>query len=520
MRQSGYITRRAFIGAGAVCALSLSGPSFVDNSDIARGRVFEMETGSARGIAGVLVSNGVEVTQTDADGAYELPIRDGVFVIKPAHWNLPFDVNTGAPSFSYMHRPFGSPLPLAHGGLAPTGPLPSMIDFALMRQPEPKAFTAALLADPQPSNGDELNYLRRAMDKMCARRDFAFGIALGDIASDNLSVYRDYQKQAGRLGVPLWHIPGNHDHDSDANDPMFRLETWRATFGPPTYAFEHSGALFIMLDNVTVKPGGYVGEIGPAGLTFVRNLLAFTPPETLVVVCTHIPLISSHAQDPSCITADTKALMALLVGRKSISFSGHMHTSEHHYIPAQSGMHHHQIINALSGAWWSGPFDDEGQPLSVSSDGTPHGWHELSIDGDDYHTTFVPARDEAVVRAMVPGSTNGGVAAATIETVSLLSVESGLLVNVFDGGPRTRVFVEAGGERHLLRRIHAADPYTEQLYREAGASLKYWVQAEASTHLWALDASALSASTLGDARLTIIDEFGRTSIENAPVLLS
>lgn len=519
MPPSASITRRSLLGASTLGVLSLADASFAYRLDVARGRVIQIDSGSARGIPDVLVSNGIEVTRTDADGAYELPVRDGVFVIKPAHWSLPVDVSTGAPSFSYMHRPFGSPCGLAHGGLAPTGPLPKAIDFVLTREPEPKAFTAALLADPQPSNSDELAFLRRAMDKMCGR-EFAFAIALGDIASDNLSVYAEYKKQTARLGAPVWHIPGNHDHDADATDPRFRLETWRATFGPPTYAFEHSSALFIMLDNVRVKPEGYLGEIGAAGLAFVQNLLAFTPPDKLVVVCTHIPLVSSHADDPSCATSDASALLALLAGRKAVSFSGHMHTSEHHYLPAQGGMHHHQIITALSGAWWSGPFDAGGQPLSVSSDGTPHGWHELSINGADYHTTFVPARDDAVARAILPGLSNGAAAAAMIETVNARSVQRGLLVNVFDGGPRTSVCIEVGGERHVLRRIHATDPYTEQLYREAGASLKYWVQAEASSHLWALDASALPAGALTDARLTIIDEFGLTRIANASLQLS
>jgi hypothetical protein len=40
----------------------------------------EINRGQSRGIPGVLVSNGVEVTPTDADGAYTLPVRDGVFV--------------------------------------------------------------------------------------------------------------------------------------------------------------------------------------------------------------------------------------------------------------------------------------------------------------------------------------------------------------------------------------------------------------------------------------------------------
>lgn len=518
MPLSGSITRRSLLSASASAALPLAGVTFGGHYDMARGRVLEMDAAPPRGIPGVLVSNGVEVVQTDADGAYELPIRDGVFLIKPAHWSLPLDVHTGVPSFSYMHRPFGSPPSLAHGGLAPTGQVPEAIDFVLRRHPEPKAFTAVLLADPQPSNSEEFNFLRRAMDKICSKDQFAFVIALGDIASDNLSIYDEYQRQAARLGTPVWHIPGNHDHDMDATDTRFRLETWRAKFGPPTYAFEHSGALFVMLDNVRVTPGGYKGEIGPAGLAFVRNLLAFTPRETLVVVCTHIPLTSSHADDPSCTTADTKALLSLLAGRRAVSFSGHMHTSEHHYLPTSGGIHHHQIITALSGSWWSGPFDAFGQPFSVSSDGSPYGWYELSVNGSEHYTSFVSGRDSAVARAILPNFGDADAVGAMIETVGAYSSKTDILVNVFDGGPRTKVWIEVADHRHILDRVHATDPYVIDLYRQAGKSLKYWVRPEASSHLWALAGSTLPADALAAARLTIIDEFGRIKVKDTQLV--
>ncbi len=78
-----------------------------------------------------------------------------------------------------------------------------------------------------------------------------------------------------------------------------------------------------MLDNVKPLPGGeYEGRIGQKGLAFVRNLLALTEQEKLIVVCTHIPLTSSHSHDPSCTTVDADLLLKFLHGRKAISFSG------------------------------------------------------------------------------------------------------------------------------------------------------------------------------------------------------
>ena len=48
-----------------------------------------------------------------------------------------------------------------------------------------------------------------------------------------------------------------------------------------------------------------------------------------------------------------------------VSFSGHTHTTEHHYFGAADGWngaepHHQHMLTTLSGSWWSGPFDHRG----------------------------------------------------------------------------------------------------------------------------------------------------------------
>jgi hypothetical protein len=44
-----------------------------------------------KGVAGIGVSNGREVVQTDIHGGWELPVKDesGLFVIKPANYSVP-----------------------------------------------------------------------------------------------------------------------------------------------------------------------------------------------------------------------------------------------------------------------------------------------------------------------------------------------------------------------------------------------------------------------------------------------
>ena len=84
-------------------------------------------------IAGVPVSNGVDVTTTDEEGRYELPAGDNVTlsVTQPAGWQVPVDADNFA-QFSYNHLPEGS-TDLRFGGLEPTGDVPAAVNFPMAR---------------------------------------------------------------------------------------------------------------------------------------------------------------------------------------------------------------------------------------------------------------------------------------------------------------------------------------------------------------------------------------------------
>ena len=93
-----------------------------------------------------------------------------------------------------------------------------------------------------------------------------------------------------------------------------------------------------------------------------------------------------------------------------MSFAGHLHATEHHYLGEAEGFtgpqpHHHHVLTAASGSWWSGPADHRGIPFADSVDGTPNGFHVLAVSGNRYVTRFVPAVGKAVaqLRVLVDG---------------------------------------------------------------------------------------------------------------------
>ena len=87
-----------------------------------------------KGIEGVKVTNGRDVTTTDAKGRYTLPVYEdmNVSVTQPTGWQVPVDADNFA-QFSYVHKPAGSPKDLKFGGLKPTGAVPEYVNFPMAK---------------------------------------------------------------------------------------------------------------------------------------------------------------------------------------------------------------------------------------------------------------------------------------------------------------------------------------------------------------------------------------------------
>ncbi|SFV08106.1 Calcineurin-like phosphoesterase [Methylobacterium sp. 174MFSha1.1] len=554
------LTRRTTLAGATALALAplaaraQGAPGTSQGAGQVTGVVYEDRGGRGRrgpddpGLPDVLVSNGREVVRTGADGRYTLPVGDEavIFVIKPTGFSLPTGPD-GLPLFSYIHQPAGTPpdLALRYPGIAPTGPLPASVDFGLVRRPEAGDFDVVLFTDPQPESHAELTFVREtAIARVLGMRDasnrIAFGMTTGDVLFDDLSLYPRQNRLIAQMGLPWFHLGGNHDLNFEAPDARHSRETFKRSFGAPYYALEYGGVLFLMLDNVHylgahtatgTRGGRYEGRIGERQLAFVENLLNLTPTDRPVVVAMHIPLASDLGpDDPGISTADRAQLLRLLAGRPSLSVSGHTHTTEHHYLgpdgrPGATGedAHHHHVLTAVSGSWWSGPPDRRGIATADSRDGTPHGFHLLSVTGGrSINTRYVPASDDAGRQmrivlesqfhaddlARLPDTRLYELLGATIPAESAGGTT--VVVNLFDGGPRSRVSFRVGdGPPVAMTRTRRPDPFVAALYARNAATKKSWVKAEPCSHLWV--ARLPRDLKPGTHRLTVeaTDEYGR-----------
>ncbi len=510
----------------------------------ATGRVFEDRNRNGQfdrgepGIEGVRVSNGLDVVTTDRSGRYAISMPDEaiLFITKPSGFATPVNGHM-LPQFYYIHQPNGSPAGLRYAGLEPTGPLPDAIDFPLIERPEADAFEAILFSDTQPQTTRELDYIRDDVVAELIGTDAAFGMTMGDILFDDLSMFPRYNAMIGTIGIPWYNVAGNHELNLDATNDRYSLETFKRFFGPPYYAFEYADALFVVLDNIDYRGGGEAdpGDVRQSGgydaslnadqMRWLEAELSHVDQDRLVFIATHAPLGNESG---TYATANRERLFELLGGRPNLySVAGHTHTTDHVYFGPDEGFpgpgtFHHHVLATVSGGWWSGPFDGGGIAISDQRDGTPNGYHILEIDGTDLAVRFKGARQPADFQMRIMFDVahhqlrpdgmrdfkhgallDGRVSADEIAATSIL-------VNLFDGGPKSEVSYRVnGGEYMPLERVLRRDPYIVEQYARYPDAKKSWVEATMSTHIFEADLDDSIRQGTHTVTVRAVDEFGR-----------
>lgn len=447
------------------------------------------------GLAGVQVSNGRQIVRSAGDGSYRLSVRPGdtVFVVKPDDYAFTKDAE-GLPAFWRHYHPDGSPT-LRYRGIAATTAALNAYDFALLperRRARREGFQMLVFSDPQTANPREVDYYEQAIiNPLVGHTKARLGTTLGDISNDDLSLYPAINRATTRLGVPWFHVPGNHDLDFDAADDAGSLDSWRAVYGPDTYAVEEGGASFVFLDDVVYDPRGkpkYIGGLRADQFTFLEAYLQGLRHDRLLVLGMHIPLFDAAPGRETFRHADRQRLFALLKPFSNVLvLSGHSHTQQHYHHGAAEGWQgdtplHEYNVGANCGAFWSGVNGADGVPVSTMSDGTPKGYALLDVAGNgryrlQYRVAGAPASEQIGLHA--PKLLRQGAYPAW-----------GVYANVYMGEDATVVEYRVdGGAWQPMKQVRQADPrlVLENVADDLSNTLRSYdrsPEATASPHLW------------------------------------
>ncbi|MBP6534347.1 MAG: calcineurin-like phosphoesterase family protein [Arenimonas sp.] len=359
--------------------------------------------GREHGLPDVRVSDGERMVITDRNGIYSLTAEPGktLFVIKPAGYSLPRRAD-GLPD-SFANQP-GTLQDLKYGGVTKADP--SCRHFALWPEENPAKteMTVLVFGDPQPKSMLDVDHYRRdIVQPLAGRHNAVLGISLGDIVHDDLSLHAEVKKVDKTLDAPWLYVAGNHDIDFDASDDAGSLESFRAQFGPDTFAWEERAANFLVLDDVIFLPGekpAYIGGLREGQFRFLQSYLETADKTKLLVISAHIPFFQASPVRDTFRPEDRKRLFDLLKPfRDVLLLTAHSHTQSHvRHGPATdwhgAGRLHEYNAGAACGGYWSGIKDAEGIPDAAMEDGTPNGYASLAIKGDDYRLNWFNARQQ------------------------------------------------------------------------------------------------------------------------------
>lgn len=349
-------------------------------------------------IVGAVVSDGETVTRTDDNGYYWLEskkLHGYVFLSVPDGYEVECDG-----SFPQFWQPLTSPAGAVE-----------QHNFEVVRSASDD-ITLIVMSDMHLANrlqdlsqfvggfeGD-LRTLVASNSKRC------IGVNCGDMTFDlywrqkkyDLSNYRQTINDAG-LGLPIFHVPGNHDNDPYTSGGDFPAEApFKRDIGPTYYSFNASGMHFVMLDNNFYINGGgssstmgdrtYEARLTDEQLAWLRaDMECVTDKSKTVVVCMHCPLYSFNSQLETTNAFksqyDADALLACFEGCSDIHiFSGHTHNN--YNIEVGGRIMEHNTAAVCATWWWTGYYKNN----HVCKDGAPGGYGVYEIEGGRFASWY------------------------------------------------------------------------------------------------------------------------------------
>jgi len=373
------------------------------------------DAASGKGIAGVPVSDGYTYTVTDANGVYQLqanPLWRTVQLTVPSAYKIPQNED-GSPAFYAYRDGFTAADPTCPEAPSPV-PVPAdgidRHDFVLEKLDAPEdELTFVLMSDPQCQSDNDIKRLRsevlpdirRTLDVGIRSGEYKniYAIGLGDIIFDNHEMWMPMQDvfrsiELSDRTIPIFNIPGNHDHSNLERNDYDALRNYVRFFGPANYSFDRGNVHVICVDGMVYshsnwhKGKGYKSLTYNAGYTpdqleWLRQDISLVEDkeDKLVIFVTHGPFRDGAESGGGKINYDKgydEVLTLLTEFHDARIMIGHTHYPENYYLdkyvcksgrPILEHVHH-----ATCGAWWKS---------TVCVDGTPLGYGLYQVKGDE-----------------------------------------------------------------------------------------------------------------------------------------
>lgn len=441
-------------------------------------------------VAGAVVSDGTDVTITDADGRYYLKstkANQNVFISVPSGYSVK---NDGI-------------WPKFYSKIDPSVAVTDQVNFELVKN-DKTDYVVIGLADIHIANAREMprqfndNFLPDITKTITGYKNQGkdvYIMALGDQSHDlywydaggiDLEGSKDYLSRINC--TTMFTTMGNHDNDPYVADDFSAENRYRASFGPTHYSYNIAGTHYIMLDNIVyVNEGGKQGTLGERNyqtkvtadqLAWLKKDLATVDPQTPVVLGMHAPmwrnaLLPSGSQTPSLTKSlsNFDDLYACLEGYSVTILSGHAHINSTN---RSGNIVEYNAGSAAGRLWASGQSSlsenhlcgdgSGGGYLVIEKNGTENNAYYKSVNHDKSYqfrtydlnnsqitaAKFCPKSTESVLKASIDAKYLKGYDTARTDNV--------VQINVFNFNDRWKINVTENGRSLPVTRINGYDP--------------------------------------------------------------
>lgn len=493
-----------------------------------------------KGVAGVVVSDGVEVTTTNENGIYYLPSAKEtgmVFISVPSGYEVNTDGNN----------------PMFYQTLSNANEVDRK-DFSIVKC-ENNDYVLMAFADMHLANRNNdlsqftsgfLRDVNSLIEDYKSQGKKVYGLTLGDQSWDqywysNKFAMPNAMEYISKIDCTVFNCMGNHDNDPyDTDDWLASLE-YRENAGPTYYSFNIGKVHYVVLDDIqylnTGASDGVIGERNYNGYIVAqqlewlkKDLATLTDKSTPIVVAMHIPLHSNSTLDANGNQVDKISLrngsdfLSVLEGYTNVRIlSGHTHIN---YTGIQNNSTVKEWnIGAVCATWWwtgkSGYADNH-----ICKDGAPGGYGVLEVNGPDMTTYYKSIGfereyqfrtydlNEVYISAaeFAPNASDEQLA-SYVATYGRKSSNNEVLINVWSFGEGWKVEVEEDGKHLEVKRVAVKDPLHIISYEakrlDVGSTPTASFVTCNTAHMFKVAASS-ATSTLS---VKVTDNFGRVYTE-------
>ena len=488
--------------------------------------VYGIVSCGTKGIPDVVVSDGVQVVNTDENGVYQFKSDKSVgyvFVSVPSGYQA---LTEGV--FPQIYRLFTKPVTEVE-----------RFDFPLSKDEGQENHTMLVFGDmhlaARTSDASQFTTFVSDVNNVVKNQpNKTYAVTLGDMTwelywESNKYGFKEYIDDINRLrDITVYNTIGNHDHDMAFAGDFNTVTKYKKMIAPTYYSFNIGRVHYVVIDDIECKNTGantsqsrkYVDQVVSAQIEWLKKDLLYVSKDTPLFITMHAPVYDDSGNSS---LDNSSELESVVSGYSNVHFwSGHTHKMYNIDKLSSKKIFEHNAGAVCATWWWTGHYTSG---IHIAQDGAPGGYSIVNVNGDSFEWQFKPTgKDVSHQFRTYDGNkivlTSDKYVASNASADNKKKFDDAVgdwakannqnyvYINIWNYDSKWTVEVKEGGQSLNVEKISAKDPLHLIAYN--GKNPGGGFGTSETKHLFRVKASS-ATSTLD---IKVVDRFGNTYTES------